>query len=768
LASGNIDLNGSADENARKLETRPNFEETVISRTSGARGDGPLAPRLQPGEADQSQHLAQHLVQFYEKDSFLLETVGRWISEGLEAGESSVVVGTEAHRRGFERYFKAKGLDPRRLSEQGRYVALDAGELLSKFAIDGRLDETRFSYVVGTNVARATKASKNGQVRGFGEMVALMWLEGNREGAARLEEMWNRFLKERSISLCCAYPLDAFRGEPDEGLFLKVCAEHSRVIPAESYTALATPEERDRTVTLLQHKAKELEAESAGRKRAENSLQLRQKELVDFIENAVEGVHQLGPDGRVLWANSAQLRLLGYSAEEYVGHYLREFYVEAGRFDGFWQKLMAHETVYDLAADLRCRDGSIKHVLIHSGGHWDGANFLYTRCFIRDVTERVQLEQELEKTIARLAEADRRKDEFLALLGHELRNPLGAVQNAIATACLDESRRSGMLEIARRQTEHLGRLVDDLLDVSRITQGKISLQKQPLYIGPSVQCAVEQARSLIESRKQALVLSLAPETQTAQIDADAARFQQIIGNLLHNAAKFTQSGGRIEVAAEVRSQQAVIRVSDNGPGISPELMPRVFDLFAQADTSLARVHGGLGIGLTLVKQLVEMHGGRVRAGSEGLGQGSEFEVLLPLTTQGLSHADAAEKSEASKGSRVLVVEDNADAAESLMMVLQLSGHQVTVAGNGQEALKVLGADDFDVALIDIGLPDIDGYEVARRIRALPKSKITVLAALTGYGQQRDRQMALSAGFDRHFMKPVDIGQLREFLTRLNQ
>ena len=706
-----------------------------------------------------------HLVQFYEDDSFLLDTVSRWLFDGLSAGDASVFIGTEAHRNGLERRLRTRGLDLSRLHKQGRYVPLDAADTLSKFASDGWPDETRFSSVIGTVVALTTRASQTGQVRAFGEMVALMWMEGNREAAVRLEEIWGSFVKTHLLSLCCAYPLNVFRSDTDERLFLKVCGEHSQVIPAESYTALATPEERRRSITLLQHKAKVLETESAGRKEAEHSLHLRQKELADFLENAVEGVHQLGPDGRILWANPAQLGLLGYPAEEYVGHHIGEFYLQHECFDEFWRRLMAGEIVYDFAAELRCKDASIKHVLIHSSGHWEDGKFLYTRCFIRDVTERVRLEEDLKKTIARLAEADRRKDEFLAMLGHELRNPLCAVQNAIATARLDESRRGRVLEIAGRQTELLGRLVNDLLDAARITQGKITLRKEPVYVSQIVERAVEQARSLLESRRQELVVSLASETDTAQVDADSVRLQQIIGNLVHNAAKFTQPGGRIEVMAELKGDEVVIRVSDNGAGISAEVLSRVFDLFAQADTSLVRVNGGLGIGLTLVKQLVEMHGGRVQAKSGGLGKGSEFEVWLPLLANSRHEAIPAEQPEASGCSRVLIVEDNADAAESLMMVLELFGHQVTVAANGLEALDAMRTRGFDAALVDIGLPDIDGYEVARRIRALRTSKTVMLAALTGYGQREDKQKALSAGFDQHLMKPVDMSQLQAFLGR---
>ena len=416
-------------------------------------------------------------------------------------------------------------------------------------------------------------------------------------------------MKTHALSLCCAYPLHSFGADADASLFMKVCAQHTPVLPAESYTALPTPAERLRAISLLQHKAKALESEKAGRKEAEKSLHLRQKELSDFIENAVEGLHQVGPDGRILWANPAQLRLLGYSADEYIGHQLAEFYVDRKRFDEFWDRLMRREIIYDFQAALRCKDGSIKHVLIHSSGMWEDGKFLYTRCFIRDVTERVELEQELKVRLAELAQADQRKNEFLAMLGHELRNPLSAVLDAIATAQLDQARRDRALAIARRQTDQLAGLVDDLLDVGRITQGRIALKKEPLQVGSIVKQAVEEAHCLVEPGQHQLSVMVSSQAENVQIEADPARLRQVIANLIHNAAKFTPPGGRIDVLADRDDHEVVLRVRDSGIGIAPDLLPHVFDLFKQADHSLDRSHGGLGIGLTLVKRLVEMHGG---------------------------------------------------------------------------------------------------------------------------------------------------------------
>jgi PAS domain S-box-containing protein len=604
-------------------------------------------------------------------------------------------------------------------------------------------------------------------VRAFGEMVSLLAAQGCGEAALQVEQLWTALAKRIPFSLHCAYQMDSFSSDRAGDLFSRVCAEHSGVTPAESYSELATRAERMRSIAGLQHKAKVLPLETAQRRQAEKSLHLREKELADFVENAVEGLHQLGPDGAILWANPAQLKLLGYSAEEYIGHKLAEFHVDPNSFDEFWQKIMRREPVYDYPSRLRCNDGSIKHVVTHSSGYWEDGKFLYTRCFIRDVTDRVQLEEELEKTVEQLAEADRRKDEFLAMLGHELRNPLAAVSNAIATARFDPSRSGRALEIAQRQTDQLARLVGDLLDMARITQSRIALRKKPVCLREVADRAIERMRPAIESHGHTLIISIQPEAESLEVNGDETRLQQVIDNLLHNAVKFTEPGGRIEVTMRAQGTELTLTVRDTGIGIAPAMLPRVFDLFTQGERSLDRGEGGLGIGLTLVKRLVEMHGGCVAARSDGPGTGSEFEIRLPVMPAAPHGAQSAETAfEVSGHARVLVVEDNADAAESLKMVLEMLGHEVQAVSDGAAAVDAVRDGRFDVALVDIGLPDMDGYAVARHIRRLPNANAVVLAALTGYGQKEDRQRALAAGFDHHLVKPLGFKSLEAFLGRV--
>lgn len=379
-----------------------------------------------------------------------------------------------------------------------------------------------------------------------------------------------------------------------------------------------------------------------------------------------------------------------------------------------------------------------------------------------DITTGKQMEEALR-------EADRRKDEFLAMLAHELRNPLTPIRNAAQILKLvgpSDANQQWAREVIERQTQHLTRLVDDLLDVSRITQGKVTLQYEPIEMSAIIHRAVETNRPLIDARKHKLTVKLPYEP--VYVEGDLTRLVQVADNLLNNATKYTDEGGHIKLEVAVEGKEAVIRVRDNGMGLSADLLPHVFGLFTQAARSLDRSQGGLGIGLTLVRQLVEMHGGRVEARSDGFGHGSEFIVRLPSATV----KAIAEKTEsdpvqvAPHKLRVLVVEDNVDSAEMMAFVLNLSGHETQIAYDGLSALDA--ARDFSpqVVLCDIGLPGMNGYEVAERLRSQSEFKHTRLIALTGYGQEEDRRRAHDAGFDYHLTKPVEPDVLTALLDSL--
>ena len=383
-----------------------------------------------------------------------------------------------------------------------------------------------------------------------------------------------------------------------------------------------------------------------------------------------------------------------------------------------------------------------------------------------NITERKHAEQQLLKQADKLADQDRRKDEFLAMLGHELRNPLAAISNANHLLRLQKN--EGLVQrqvrtVIERQVRQLNHLVDDLLEVSRITTGRVQLRREQIAIGGVVERAVETAQQLIAQRRHQLTVALPPES--LWLHADAARLEQVIVNLLTNAAKYTDEGGRIELSVQQEGESAVLRLRDTGIGIAAGLLPHIFELFTQAERSLDRSQGGMGIGLCLVQRLVELHGGTVSAQSV-LGQGSEFVVRLPLAKAALP-ASAPHLTEPvrppGKPCRILVVDDNVDAAETLEMLLEMSGHEVRMAHEGLSAIDVALAWLPDVILLDIGLPGLSGYEVANRIRLGDTLKSVVLIALTGYGQEADRQLSRQAGFDHHLVKPANFVLLEKIL-----
>jgi len=386
--------------------------------------------------------------------------------------------------------------------------------------------------------------------------------------------------------------------------------------------------------------------------------------------------------------------------------------------------------------------------------------------------ERKRLESELRLRVRDLAEGDRRKDEFLAMLAHELRNPLSPVRNGLQVLQVkygNEPEVNRLAEMMNRQVGQLARLVDDLLDVSRITRGKVNLRREKVDLRTIVNQAVEASRPLIDSRRHELsVESLA---DPILLNADPSRLTQVVGNLLNNAAKYTDEGGQIGLHVFREGDQAVVRVRDTGVGISSEMLPQVFDLFTQIDRTVDRSQGGLGVGLTLVRSLVELHAGTVHVSSPGAGRGSEFVIRLPVlpsTTSVDSEIRVVPQSPRvpSKSQRILIVDDNADAADSLAMILRLSGHQVWTAYRGSTALEVAETQRPDVILLDIGLPGMDGYEVARRLRRNPDMSGIALVALTGYGHEDDRRKTRDVGFDQHLVKPVDPVELMGLLSQI--
>jgi PAS domain S-box-containing protein len=667
------------------------------------------------------------------------------------------------------------------------------------------------------------------------------------------------------------------------------------------------------------------------RRRMHNEIRRREAELEDFFRSAVVGLHWVGPDGIIQRANRAELHMLGYSEQEYVGHHVAEFHVDPEPIADVLDRLRRGEEVRDQEVRLRARDGSIRHVVLDANALWDEGRFVHARCFTRDITDRKNTEINLRflhqssqtlaelvdyrttlERIAQLAvpdfadwctvqilgadgfelvawahrdparsqlvreaferhpidpdsdygiaqvlrtgrpelvrvitdemlvrvarteshlrllrelrlsssmtvpftarkgvrgtlrfvatesgrryteedletatdlarqasiaidnalmfeesrEADRRKDEFLATLAHELRNPLAPIRSAIDLLALDPEAREQTVALMRRQLDHLVRLADDLLDISRITHGKVELRREVVQLSGIVEAAVAAVRTAADEKRHRLKVAGADES--IWLDADPVRVLQVLENLLSNAVKYTHAGGHIEVSVGRDDGFAAVTVRDDGIGIDADLMAQIFEPFTQASSGFDRPRGGLGIGLTLVRQFTEMHGGTVSVSSGGRDRGSEFVVRWPIASPPQEKTPPVERTPRgpSTGRRVLVVDDNEAAATMLALLLdRLGAQKVDVATDGAAAVTKARELLPDVVLLDIGLPGMDGYQVARELRRWRELDRTVLVALTGYGQEQDRLRSREAGFDEHLVKPASVDDLQRVLS----
>ncbi len=511
------------------------------------------------------------------------------------------------------------------------------------------------------------------------------------------------------------------------------------------------------------------------RRRAEREYRALQSELDslrpfrEISENAVDAQFLVNREGRIYYLNRVGRERLGIPANRECPIDLAELDVPIelaalqSNFDAALER-----TIPAFEATYRSRSGTELRVeLTMTAVKLSGHQFLFVS--VRDVVERHRLEEALLQRADDLAQADRRKDEFLAMLGHELRNPLAPIVAAVEILSIsgaDPDSREYACAVIERQVRQKTRLKDDLLDVSRITRGKIRLNMEEVDLAPIVTAAIESIEYLVESNRHVLQVQLPDEP--LRLRADPARLTQIVSNLLNNAAKYTDPGGRIGLSGFRDRNDIVVRIRDSGIGISPEMLPRIFEAFTQGDPAHTRSRGGLGIGLTLVRSLVQMHGGAVRATSEGPGMGSEFEVRIPALKEAKPADDhtagTAREGDEMESLRILAVDDYVDAAQMLGRLLRLDGHVVEIAHDGTTAIAI--ARDFkpDVILLDIGLPDMDGYEIARRLRGEEKFEATLIA-LTGYGQEQDKLRASEAGFDFHLVKPVDPQNLRGIFAK---
>jgi PAS domain S-box-containing protein len=493
------------------------------------------------------------------------------------------------------------------------------------------------------------------------------------------------------------------------------------------------------------------------RVRAEQALD-RERELLQTIIDTIPAmISMFEPSSRVLRLNREFTRVTGWTPAEAQS---MDFMAACYPDPAYRATVRAHMEAPDpgwMDIEMTTRDGHTVQTSWSNVRLSDGSRIGIGL----DISDRKAREAELVGARSAAEQANRAKDQFLAMLGHELRNPLSAIGSAVAVlerVQLNDLRGMRATQIIARQTQHLARLMDDLLDVGRVVTGKITLERRAMDLLAAARRAVATLRAAGVTERH----DVAVDGHPVWVNGDATRLEQMVTNLVSNALKFTPAGGTIRIWAGVEDAGAVLRVSDTGAGMSPELLPRIFDLFVQADQAPDRAVGGLGIGLTLVRQLVELHGGRIEARSAGPGQGSVFTIRLPLASTTAARG-TNERVEGAAPCRILIVEDNADARDMLLALLSLERHDVVTASDGPAGVDAALRERPDVALIDIGLPGLSGYEVARRIRATESGRSIKLIALTGYGQSEDMRQAREAGFDLHLVKPVEPRRLDEAL-----
>ncbi|AHG87870.1 PAS sensor protein [Gemmatirosa kalamazoonensis] len=593
----------------------------------------------------------RHAVQFYERDDFLARVVSDFVSDGLAAGEPALIIATAAHRAAITRALAATH-DVDALQRRGDLRLLDAQAMLDTFMEGGVPDPARFREVVGAAIARLAHGRPRAVVRAYGEMVDVLWGEENVHGALRLEALWNELASTHHFTLLCAYAMARFGDAAQAEAFAELCAAHDHVVPAETYPH-ADATARQREIARLQQRAaaleaevarrerleRQLRAELAARERAEAAVRASEQELKDFLENAAEGIHFVAADGTILWANRAELELLGCTREQYLGRSINDFHADAHVIADILARLRRGETLHNRAARLRRPDGEIRHVLINSNCLWRDGELQYTRCFTRDVTELHAAETEREALLAR-AEALRREAEgasqaksaFLAMMSHELRTPLNAIGGHVQLmelgihGPLTDAQRDALDRVQRSQ-RHLLSLVNDVLNLARVESGRIEYDAESLPL----ESLLAEMRAMVEPLLEggALTCEVGAAADATNVYADREKVQQIVLNLLTNAIKFTPAGGRITLESGVDGDAAVVRVRDTGIGIPANRLESVFEPFVQIGARAFSPQEGVGLGLAISRNLARGMRGDLTVEST-VGEGSCFTLRLPL------------------------------------------------------------------------------------------------------------------------------------------
>jgi len=743
-----------------------------------------------------------HVVQFYEAGPSLADSLAHFIGDGLAAGEAAIVVATREHREQLERRLRAAGMDLDAARGADAYVALDAEETLARIMLDGMPDPRRFADVIGAELARAARARPG--LRVFGEMVGLLLARGNAAATIQLEDLWNHLRQTHAFRLFCAYPLGRLGGRGLAHPIAEVCARHSRIIPTGTRSADPATSVR----------LGELEAQVEDLRRL-HETSVRLTSLLDVesvlreVLSAAMAVQETGR-GLISLCDPEQpgLRLRVHAGldDEFLRHV--ELVPPGGGAGGTAYVERGRVVVEDTEADplyapyrdaarragfrschstpLISRRGDTIGVLsvLFEEPHRPSDREtrlmdLYAR-IAADSIENARLHQRLQEELedrrrslarehtarAEAETANRMKDEFLATVSHELRTPLNAIlgwSHILRWGRPDEETVARGVEVIERNAQTQAQLIEDILDASRVITGSLRLNRGPVDLATVINAAADSVRLGAEGKGIQLAVILDPAAR--HVVGDASRLQQVVWNLLANAIKFTASGGRVDVRLEREDGQAWITITDTGEGVAAEFLPFIFDRFRQADSTITRRHGGLGLGLAIVRNLVELHEGSVQAQSAGEGYGSSFVVRLPLSMRGEGADTGPTAADASRpalqGVQILLVDDDQDALDMLTLVLTEAGAAVRTAASATEALALLRWIRPDVLVSDLAMPDEDGYSLIRNLRAIEREigRETPAVALTAYVRVQDRARAEAAGFNVFVEKPVDPQEL---------